>query len=77
MWLIAYYVVFMIIGDLATYLIGLVVEREFGTAASLWVFIALYFLSLWIAWILAVRVTEPRHRSDPVVTIGHGSASVD
>ncbi len=24
------------------------------------VFLALYFLSLWVAWLLSVRVTEPK-----------------
>ena len=60
MQLIAYYVVFMIIGDVASYLIGLFSEREFGQQVSLIVFLTLYFLFLWIAWILAVRVTEPK-----------------
>ena len=58
MLLIVYYVVFMIAGDLSAYLIGLIVEREFG--ASLIVFLVLYFLFLWVAWIIAVRLTEPR-----------------
>ena len=31
MLLIVYYVVFMIAGDLSDYLIGLIVEREFGS----------------------------------------------
>jgi hypothetical protein len=60
MQLIVYYVVFMIAGDIAAYLIGLVVEREFGSHVSLIVFPALYFLFLWISWLLAVRVTRPR-----------------
>ena len=60
MWLIAYYLVFMIVGDVADYLIGLVVEPAFGAVASLWVFLALYFLFLWIAWLLAVWITEPK-----------------
>jgi hypothetical protein len=58
--LIAYYVVFMIAGDLAAYLIGLVVEREFGGQVSLIVFLFLYFLFLWVAWLLAVWLTEPK-----------------
>ena len=58
--LIVYYLVFMIVGDLAAYLIGLVVEREFGGQVSLIVFLALYFLFLWVSWLLAVRVTEPK-----------------
>lgn len=61
MLLIAYYVVFMIAGDLAAYAIGRVTEFEFGSQASLIVFLALYFASLWIAWVLAVWMTEPRH----------------
>ena len=58
MLLIVYYVVFMIGGDLSDYLIGPLVEREFGSQASLIVFLALYFLSLWL--LLAVWMTEPK-----------------
>jgi len=59
MLLIVYYVAFMIAGDLADYLIGLIVEHEFGSYVSLIVFLALYFLFLWVAWLLAVWMTEP------------------
>jgi membrane protein implicated in regulation of membrane protease activity len=58
--LIVYYVVFMIVGDLAAYLIGLVTERSFGGQVSLIVFLALYFLFLWLSWVLAVRITAPK-----------------
>jgi hypothetical protein len=58
--LIAYYVAFMIAGDLAAYTIGLLTELEFGGHVSLIVFLALYFLFLWIAWILAVWLTKPK-----------------
>jgi cation transporter-like permease len=58
--LIIYYLVLMIAGDFAAYLIGLVVEREFGSNVSLIVFLVLYFLFLWVAWLIAVRLTEPR-----------------
>jgi hypothetical protein len=58
--LIAYYVVFMILGDFAAYFLGLIVERELGGEISLIVFLALYFLFLWISWLLAVRLTEPK-----------------
>ena len=61
MWLIAYYVVFMIAGDLAAYGIGLVVEWEFGGQVSLIVFLTLYFLFLWVSWVLAVWITKPSH----------------
>jgi cyanate permease len=59
--LIIYYVAFVIVGDLADYLIGLIVEREFGGHASLIVFLALYALVLWAAWFFAVWMTAPRH----------------
>jgi len=59
MWLILVYLVFMIIGDLADYLIGTVIERVWP-AASLPIFLLLYFFFLWLAWVIAVRVTEPK-----------------
>jgi hypothetical protein len=54
-------VVFMIAGDLAAYFIGLITEEAFGSQASLIVFLTLYFLFLWVAWVLAVWMTEPKH----------------
>ena len=60
MTLIFYYVAFMIGGDLAAYFLGLLVEHEWGTHASLIVFLVLYFFFLWVAWVLAVWVTTPR-----------------
>jgi hypothetical protein len=59
--LIFYYVGFMVAGDVADYLIGLVVERVWPQA-SLVIFLALYFVFLWIAWLLAVRITRPKDR---------------
>ena len=59
MQLIVYYLVFMILGDFADYLIGLFIERVWPEA-SLITFLALYFLFLWLAWVLAVRVTESK-----------------
>ena len=58
--LIVYYLIFMIAGDLAAYFIGLLVEYEWGSHVSLIVFLALYFLFLWVAWVIAVRLTKPR-----------------
>ena len=60
MTLIVYYVIFMIAGDFAAYFLGLLVEYEWGAQVSLIVFLALYFLSLWVAWVLSVWVTKPR-----------------
>jgi hypothetical protein len=58
--LIVYYVIFMIAGDFAAYFLALLVEYEWGPQVSLIVFLALYFLSLWVAWVLSVWVTKPR-----------------
>ena len=58
--LIVYYLVFMIAGDFAAYFLGLFVEYEWGSQASLIVFLALYFLFLWVSWVLAVWLTKPR-----------------
>jgi hypothetical protein len=58
--LIAYCVAFMTAASLADYLIGLIVEREFGSHASLIGFLALYALSLWLAWRFSVWMTKPK-----------------
>jgi hypothetical protein len=52
------YVVLMILGDVAAYLIGLSVEH-FWPTASLPVFLVLYFLFLWVSWVIAVWITKP------------------
>ena len=58
--LIFYYLGFMAAGDVAAYLLGSTVEYEWGSQMSLIVFLGLYFLFLWIAWVLAVWVTKPK-----------------
>ena len=60
MWLLIIYVGLMLLGDIADYLIGLVVERMWGSQVSLIVFLVLYFVFLWLAWVAAVKLTEPR-----------------
>jgi hypothetical protein len=60
MWLLIVYVGLVLVGDIADYLIGLVVEQMWGQQASLVVFLALYFIFLWVAWVVAVKITEPR-----------------
>ena len=57
--LLVVYVVLMITGDFVAYLIGLVIERTVP-AASLPAFLAMYFLFLWVAWVIAVRITQPK-----------------
>ena len=61
MQLIFCYIGMMALGDIADYLIGLVVERIWPQA-SLLIFLVLYFVFLWVAWLLAVKLTEPTAR---------------
>ncbi len=70
MWLIVIYLALMVTGDIADYLIGLVVERLWPQA-SLPIFLFLYFLFLWLAWVLAVKLTEPK----PAPAAGSTAAS--
>jgi hypothetical protein len=54
--LLAFYVVFVLVGEAIAYLIGRTVEH-WSAAASLPVFLACFFFVFWAAWRLAVRVT--------------------
>jgi hypothetical protein len=58
--LIVYFIAITLAANVGTYFIGLLVEQWFGSAASLVVFLTLYFLSIWVAWVLAVRLTAPK-----------------
>jgi cation transporter-like permease len=57
--LLIVYLVLMITGDFVAYFIGLGIERTVP-AASLPAFLAMYFLFLWVAWVIAVWITKPR-----------------
>jgi hypothetical protein len=60
MYLLIVYIALVLVGDVADYVIGLFVERMWGSQASLVVFLVLYFVFLWVAWVVAVKITEPR-----------------
>jgi hypothetical protein len=57
--IISFYVALVLVGDIGSYLIGRSVER-WSEPASLPVFLACFFAVFWIAWRLAVKITEPR-----------------
>jgi hypothetical protein len=59
MTLLIYYIVITGILTGVSIAIGFAVEQV-AVWASMPVFITLFFLSLWLAWIIAVKVTEPR-----------------
>ena len=58
MWVLLIYVILMIIGDVIDYGIGMAVSSYWSDAASLPVFLACYFATLWFAWVLAVKISE-------------------
>jgi len=63
MGLVIAYVICLVIGQSITIGIGLAIDRMYSPAVSLPISIGLYFLMFWIAWKIAVRITEPRSAS--------------
>jgi hypothetical protein len=56
--LIIYYVALALVGDAIAVTVCLSIEK-FWLAGSMPIFIGLYFVVLWAAWVVAVRLTEP------------------
>jgi uncharacterized membrane protein (DUF485 family) len=61
MQIMAVYVAFVIIGEFGSYLIGRSVEY-YSTTWGLPVFLTCFFLVFGLAWVLAVKVTEPKKK---------------
>jgi uncharacterized membrane protein (DUF485 family) len=59
MQLLAVYVLFVVIGEFGSYLIGRAVE-VYSTTLGLPVFLACFFAVFGVAWVVAVRVTAPK-----------------
>jgi hypothetical protein len=65
--LLLVYVTLMIVGNIIAYFLGLMIERVYPVA-SLPAFLAMYFLSLGLTWMLAVRLTAPRVEGQKAAT---------
>jgi len=63
--LLLWYIGFVIVGDMFAYFIGLFVEKNWGSNPSAFVFVGLYFLVLWVAWVIAVRVSQLKGEATP------------
>lgn len=61
MQLLLVYVGFVVVGEFGSYLIGRAVE-SYSKTAGLPVFLACFFAVFALAWIVAVRVTEPKKK---------------
>ena len=58
MWVLAIYVILMLIGDLFDFGVGAFVSHTWSDAISLPVFLGCYLFTLWLAWVAAVRIAE-------------------
>jgi hypothetical protein len=56
------FIICVIVGQSFSIGLGLMVERYSTPYTGLLAFITSYFVMFWIAWRLAVRITEPRSR---------------
>lgn len=61
MWILIIYILIVLVGESAAIAVGLVLDRTYPLA-SLPVSLSLFFIVLWLSWVLAARLTEPRHR---------------
>jgi hypothetical protein len=59
MWIMVVYVAIVVVAELIVVAIGLVLDRVYP-ALSLTVSLSFFFAVLWFAWVLAVRLTEPK-----------------
>lgn len=50
----------LVVGQAISIGLGLLVERHWSPYAGLVTFIAAYFTMFWLAWTVAVRITQPR-----------------
>jgi hypothetical protein len=62
MTLLLTFIVCLLVGQSLSIGVGLVVERYTTPYTGLVTFIVCYFAMFWLAWRLAVRITEPRSR---------------
>jgi hypothetical protein len=60
MGLLVAYLVCLIVGQAITIGIGLSIDRYYSSTVSLPVSLFLYFTMFWVAWKVAVRITEPK-----------------
>jgi hypothetical protein len=60
MGLLVTYLVCLIVGQAITIAIGLSIDRFYSPTASLPISLFLYFGMFWLAWRVAVRITEPK-----------------
>jgi hypothetical protein len=58
MWVLLIYVALIIVGDFISYGIGAIISNAWGDGISLPFFLAMYFGTLGLAWVVAVKLAE-------------------
>jgi hypothetical protein len=61
MWVLGIYVVLIIIGDVIDFAIGAALIPYTSDAFALMVFLTFYFVTFWLAWVIAVKIAESRN----------------
>jgi len=54
------FIVCVVIGQTISVTVGLIIEQFTSSYTSMLAFVPLYFSMFWIAWKVAVRITEPK-----------------
>jgi hypothetical protein len=67
--LLLIFLVTLLIGQSISIGVGLLVERQVSPYTGLVTFIVCYFAMFWVAWRIAIRITEPHSR------VGRGASS--
>jgi hypothetical protein len=65
MTLLLTFIICLLIGQSLSIGLGLLVERYATPYTGLVAFLVCYFSMFWLAWRVAVRITEPRRRLAP------------
>ena len=60
MWILTVYILIVLVIELIVVAIGLAVDRIYPSI-GLTLSLSLFFAALWFGWVLAVRLTEPKH----------------
>ena len=60
MWILTVYILIVVVMESIVVAIGLTLDRIYPSL-SLTISLSLFFAVLWFAWVVAVRVTEPKH----------------
>jgi hypothetical protein len=58
------YILIVLVGESIAITLGLYLDRAYP-AASLPISLTVFFAVLWLSWVLAVRLTKPKHLGHP------------